>query len=167
MYLCDHEKNTECPKNGCGTLCFMTTKKEYMKVYDIPAGEALKVMMSMQKAFQCRLYPNFNDRSIEERMQYFKEHSIHLTQEIHEALYEIPFFKPWKDYSKMTHELQSVAIHKAKLEMVDAWHFFMNMLLALGMNANELFALYVDKNKENYRRQNAGYSHAVQYREVK
>lgn len=44
-----------------------------------------------------------------------------------------------------------------KFEFVDIMHFVLNMALALGMNAEELFELYYLKNKENFDRQNRGY----------
>ena len=42
-------------------------------------------------------------------------------------------------------------------EMVDSFHFFMNVLIASGMDADELFQRYLDKNKINIERQNTGY----------
>lgn len=44
-----------------------------------------------------------------------------------------------------------------KFEFVDIMHFVLNMQLALGMDAQELFELYYLKNKENFNRQNNGY----------
>lgn len=43
---------------------------------------------------------------------------------------------------------------KLKEEIVDVLHFFLGMCIDAGMTADELFKIYVDKNKENYDRQN-------------
>ena len=44
-----------------------------------------------------------------------------------------------------------------KDEIVDAFHFFMNIMIAAGMNADELFDRYLKKNKINIERQETGY----------
>ena len=46
---------------------------------------------------------------------------------------------------------------KFKKEMVDAFHFFMNILLAADMDSEDLFNEYLEKNKINIDRQNNGY----------
>lgn len=44
-----------------------------------------------------------------------------------------------------------------KFELIDIWHFFLNMNVALGMTSEEIFELYYLKNAENFARQNNGY----------
>ena len=44
-----------------------------------------------------------------------------------------------------------------KFELIDIWHFFLNMNVALGLDSQEIFELYYLKNKENFDRQNRGY----------
>lgn len=43
---------------------------------------------------------------------------------------------------------------KLKEEIVDVLHFFLGMAIDSGMTADELFEIYLKKNKENYDRQN-------------
>ena len=43
---------------------------------------------------------------------------------------------------------------KLKEEIVDVLHFFLGMCIDSGMTADELFDIYMKKNKENYDRQN-------------
>lgn len=43
---------------------------------------------------------------------------------------------------------------KLKEEIVDVLHFFLGMCIDSGMTADELFDIYLKKNKENYARQN-------------
>jgi hypothetical protein len=44
-----------------------------------------------------------------------------------------------------------------KFEMVDIFHFIMNMATAVGLDYEELFVLYLLKNSENANRYKSGY----------
>lgn len=127
--------------------------------------DRLATMMKLQESFQKRFNPSFPDMPTEAKVDFIMKHSIYLEQEIQEALYELPFFKSWKDYSKMTEAEIAEAFDKYRKEMIDAWHFFMNMLLAAGMTADDLFDEYIEKNLENIRRQEVGYDYKTFYRE--
>lgn len=122
-------------------------------------------MLQKQREFQERLGSDFDALSAKERVAFIKEHSIHLNQEVNEMLYELPHFKPWKDYSALTEADEQKMLQKAKMELIDAWHFFMNMALGLGMSAEEFYAMYLAKNSENHRRQDAGYTADVSYKD--
>ena len=124
----------------------------------------LETMLSTQRKFQERLDPDFLERSVKERVAYIKEQSIHLNQEINEMLYELPYFKPWKDYSGVSVEQEAIMMAKARMECIDAWHFFMNIMLALGFTAEEFTYMYMKKNEENNRRQDTGYTADKSYR---
>lgn len=126
--------------------------------------DKLTHMMQLQRTFQERLGTDFDNMTTQERVAFIKEHSIHLNQEINEMLYELPYFKPWKDYSSVTEADETYALVKAKVELIDAWHFFMNIALALGMDADEFHHIYAAKNAENHRRQDAGYTADVSYK---
>lgn len=165
LYECDPVKNTKCSKTMChinGGFCECTVHKEYAK--ELTSMNKLEEMLAMQFGFQRRLDPNFPRMTNKERVAFIKEHSIHLNQEINEMLYELPFFKPWKDYSGMTDAEIDMAFEKARMECVDAWHFFMNIMLALDFDAAMFYKMYMAKNKENHRRQDVGYTADVSYR---
>jgi hypothetical protein len=71
-------------------------------------------------------------------------------------------WKRWKsDNLKMRSELISDMSEEDRLEMkfemIDILHFVMNMASALGISYEELYVLYMLKNKENFRRYNSGY----------
>lgn len=127
--------------------------------------EKLEHMLDMQQTFQERLGANFDQMTVKERVAFIKEHSIHLNQEINEMLYELPYFKPWKDYSGLTEADELLAINKARMECIDAWHFFMNIMLALGFSPEGFYEMYLAKNKENQRRQDDGYTAEKSYRD--
>lgn len=166
LFLCDPAKNTMCRKTMCrlvGGPCEHTSEIQYER--DMEDMTQLEAMLSKQRDFQMRLNPAFLDMDIKERVAFIKEHSIHLNQEINEMLYELPYFKPWKDYSDVSPEKEAWMMAKARMECVDAWHFFMNIMLALGFNADEFVYMYMKKNDENHRRQDAGYTTDVSYKD--
>jgi dimeric dUTPase (all-alpha-NTP-PPase superfamily) len=114
------------------------------------------------------MYGNYiENMSLKESVAFIKEMSIHLNQEVNEALYELPWFKPWKNYKNMTEVEVYEAFNRFREEMIDAWHFFMNIMLAGGITAEMLHGAYLAKNAENYERQKRGYTHDVSYREEK
>ena len=51
------------------------------------------------------------------------------------------------------------------MELIDCLHFFVNLLLCSGMSADEVYQMYMMKNKENHRRQDEGYTADVSYRD--
>jgi dimeric dUTPase (all-alpha-NTP-PPase superfamily) len=127
--------------------------------------DKLDMMMKMQKTLQEKAYGySFEKYTHKERVAFIKEMSIHATQEIHEMLYELPFFKPWKNYDAMTEEEVQIAFDKAKGEFIDFIHFTLNMALALGMTGDEIAEGYYKKNNENYKRQEEGYTHDKSFR---
>jgi len=67
---------------------------------------------------------------------------VELGEVVEEAKY-----KWWKNGSEIDDA-------KLKEEIVDVLHFFLGMCIDSGMTADELFDIYMKKNKENYDRQN-------------
>lgn len=124
----------------------------------------LQEMLDKQSSLQKRLGTDIDKLTAEEAVKFIKEHSIHATQELHEMLYELPFFKGWKDYSNMTNEEIHNAFDNARKEFIDYMHFNNNIALALGLNEDDIYELYMNKNKENHQRQDEGYTHDKQYR---
>ena len=68
-----------------------------------------------------------------------------MISELAEVLDEVNF-KWWKNPKPLNDDA-------IKGELVDVLHFFVSMCLKSGMTAEELFARYCDKNKENFDRQ--------------
>ncbi len=67
---------------------------------------------------------------------------VELAEVVEEAHY-----KWWKNAT----EINDAAL---KEEIVDVLHFFLGLCIDSGMTADELFDIYLKKNKENYDRQN-------------
>ena len=128
--------------------------------------QELQTMFHMQSALQKRLGIDFaGDFTDVDRANFMRDHYVFLDQELQEALLEVPYFKPWKDYSQMSAEEKDIAWGKVRMELVDAWHFMMNLMLMAGLSPTDLVSMYTAKNKENHRRQDAGYTHDVDYSE--
>lgn len=111
--------------------------------------EKLRLMLETQDAFQKRLGYYVDKMTDEQLSGYIKEHTLHCMHELHEMLQELPYFKPWKTYKP-----ENCSYSRCIKELIDAWHFFMNIMLALGIDANVLFSEYFIKLDENYQRQN-------------
>jgi dimeric dUTPase (all-alpha-NTP-PPase superfamily) len=108
-------------------------------------------MMEMQRKLQQRYndgrdLTEFDD---EERIEAIRINVLACTSELHEALDETG----WKTWASSNH-----INHKAFYgEIVDAWHFLMNLMLHTGMSAEDLYVGYIEKNARNQKRQDEGY----------
>lgn len=98
------------------------------------------------------LQKSFNDRLIAQRglegisaEEWIQKYSLAMLSEMAELLEEVQF-KWWKNKRPLDKQA-------AKEELVDILHFFVSMCLKLDMDAQELHRIYLDKNQENFRRQ--------------
>jgi dimeric dUTPase (all-alpha-NTP-PPase superfamily) len=107
----------------------------------------LTKMLQMQRDLQLMYNKGkaIEDFSPEERMRAILENAYSLCDEIHEATAETGW-KPWASSNHINTE-------KFHGEMVDAWHFFMNLMLHSGMTADDLFRGYMSKHQTNIDRQ--------------
>ena len=69
------------------------------------------------------------------------------------------------DFSSMTREEITAYIkeyeadmEEARKEFIDMFHFVLNIALALGMSDKDIYYMYMEKNEENHRRQDEGYT---------
>ncbi len=69
--------------------------------------------------------------------------------ELMESIRETPW-KPWKKHQEFNQE-------NFKEEIIDVWHFLINLSLAAGMDSKELFERFINKNKINHKRKKDGY----------
>lgn len=127
--------------------------------------DKLEQIMKMQCELQNRLGTDFSNMTPEERADFMRNHRGYLADEVAEALYEMPNYKLWKDYSNMSEEQVAIAWQKVRMELIDSLHFFVNLLLCAGMTADEVHEMYMMKNRENHRRQDDGYTADVSYRD--
>lgn len=83
------------------------------------------------------------------KVQFIKDMTLALTDELHEALGEVG----WKPWAKSQHINREAYVG----ELVDALHFFINLCLVVDLTPTELFDRYVKKNQVNHKRQEEGY----------
>jgi len=77
--------------------------------------------------------------------EWIQKQTLAMISELTELLDEVNF-KWWKNKKEVDEKL-------VKEELVDILHFFVSMCLVYDMDANEMFEMYMNKNKENFNRQ--------------
>jgi dimeric dUTPase (all-alpha-NTP-PPase superfamily) len=82
------------------------------------------------------------DYSMEEWIQ---KETLAMVSELAELIDEVQF-KWWKNKKETD-------VGAVRDELVDVLHFFVSMCLKTGMDAEELYRRYMEKNKENFDRQ--------------
>lgn len=114
-------------------------------------SDRLAVMLTLQSELQTvmpphRAFPS-DDRVV--LMQQIRDNALSLVAETIEAIDETGW-KPWASSNHINHK----ALHS---EIVDMWHFFMNLMILADMTADELWEGYRAKHQKNRARQLNGY----------
>ena len=106
--------------------------------------DKLDQIFALQQSFQDKLK---KERHLEHipMQEWLQKQTLAMVSELAELLDEVNF-KWWKN----PHELNAQAIHE---ELSDILHFFISMCIEAGMTADDLYHVYIGKNKENFRRQ--------------
>jgi dimeric dUTPase (all-alpha-NTP-PPase superfamily) len=114
-------------------------------------SDMLKHMLDLQEELQVKAYGENPGEfeSNEERIQFIKDMILALTDELHEMLGEVGW-KPWATSDHINEDA-------FKNELIDAWHFLMNLMLVVNMSAEELYERYIAKRQKNIKRQDNGY----------
>lgn len=84
-----------------------------------------------------------------EQLDWIRWNTLALEDELHEALAETG----WKPWAKSKHVNRDAFVG----ELVDAFHFFMNLMLVVDCSAEELLDKYFQKRRVNQQRQADGY----------
>lgn len=115
------------------------------------SGDRLIEAFELQRQLQERSYGKDPSQITDpqERVQFIKDMNLALQDELHEMLAEVG----WKPWATSRHVNEDAA----KGELVDAFHFFMNLCMAVKMDADELFERYKSKRLKNAKRQADGY----------
>ena len=107
--------------------------------------DKLERIFEMQACFQKDLVNrrNLQDIPMEKWMQM---QTLAMLSELAELIDEVNF-KWWKNPKPVDDD-------RVKEELVDILHFFVSTCLNAGMSAEELYSRYIEKNQENFDRQN-------------
>lgn len=118
----------------------------------------LKIIMNKQLELQKDLGFDVEDMALLQKAKYIKENILWANNELNEMLHEIPFAKDWsKKYYSWDKEKVEEQLRLSKEEYIDAFHFFINIALALGISPKEILEMYLEKNEINIERQKNGY----------
>lgn len=108
--------------------------------------QALEAQLELQKK-SFKLDPT--ELSDEKKMDFIRWNVLALEDELHEALAETG----WKPWATTQHINRDAYVS----ELVDAFHFLMNLMLIVDCNADEFLTKYAEKRKLNIKRQEDGY----------
>lgn len=113
----------------------------------------LEMVLNKQAEFQKKFGYEGKETDLETVSSLIHTHSAFAIEEIYEMLRELPFHKPWKDYSDWTLEKHIEQNHKGKEEWIDVFIFMMNIGLFLGFDAKMIETMYLEKLGLNHARQ--------------
>ena len=106
--------------------------------------DKLETIFEYQKAFDGELAEKRGLQGIGME-EWIQRETLAMLSELAELIDEVNF-KWWKNKKE-------VDPSRVKDELVDILHFFTSMCIKTGMDADELFSRYLEKNKENFDRQ--------------
>lgn len=106
--------------------------------------DKLDTIFAWQKKFDEDLLNRRNLQHIT-RDQWIQMETLAMMDELSELINEVNY-KWWKNPKPVDET-------RVKEELVDILHFFTSMCLKMGMSAQELCQMYLEKNKENFARQ--------------
>jgi len=108
-------------------------------------GEPLTMDYLMECGFNdCNMVNSDTNKWLGNYLTALKDESRELRDEL-----------PWKWWSKDKLDMQNI-----RVEIIDQMHFWMSLAMSAGMDADEVFRIYEQKNKVNLERQNNGYNKA-------
>lgn len=117
--------------------------------------DMLEQLFDKQIALQTKLN-NFPLKDEIARQEFININLLACLDELSEAMRETAWKNPkyikggWKTKQEYNQKL-------FQEEIVDLWHFVINLTLSSGMNAVDLYNGFIDKNKINHQRQKDGY----------
>lgn len=118
--------------------------------------DRLEQMFETQKKLQERLCTFEKMKDEKDKVDFIKQNIIAVIEEATEILRCTPYKNP--NYCKFGwKKTQLWDLDNYKEEIVDLFHFLMNLCIAVDMSTDEFFNIYIKKNNKNHDRQNGGY----------
>ena len=112
----------------------------------------LQRMFDHQNNMQVHTYGDgteLADYDLERKIEFLKNNHLAVLDELHESLAEVG----WKPWASSQHINEDAIL----AELVDAWHFIMNILLTIEKTPEDFTAAYFRKAAKNVKRQEEGY----------
>lgn len=111
---------------------------------DLKDKDKLDMIFELQEKFDQDVIKNRQLENIRPE-EWIQKQALAVMSELAELLNEVNF-KWWKNPKE-------VNTMNVKEELIDILHFFVGMCNRIGMSSTELFKIYIEKNKENFKRQ--------------
>lgn len=159
------DKNEQMSKHSvCSDL-------EIPNLYDTNANH-LDLLLDLQAKTQKNVYGyDYANMSLREMMEFTHMNNHAIVDELHELTDSLGGIKDgdgsaiWKRWKKAYSTYEKLKFSdlsdsdqlEAKFEIIDILHFVFASCAMLGMDAKEVFNMYMSKNVENINRQNNGY----------
>ncbi len=112
--------------------------------------DKLAKMFEMQAALNRRIGIDTTTIQEDKQPEWILNYCRALSQETAELIDSVPW-KWWAKYQEYNKQ-------NAKVEIVDMFHFLISLAQVAGMSADDVFDIYVQKNKVNFERQDSGYT---------
>ena len=110
---------------------------------DLKSKDKLDMIFELQEKFDQDVIKNRQLENIRPE-EWIQKQTLAVMSELAELLNEVNF-KWWKNPKE-------VNTMNVKEELIDILHFFVGMCNRIGMSSTELFKIYIEKNKENFKR---------------
>jgi hypothetical protein len=127
----------------------INSNKDVKVMKDLPVGDMLETIFKYQKMFGSK-FVDFDNLTEQEKEIWLQKFIMCCNSELNEILEWIN----WKHWKKPKYPINELEI---KYEIIDLIHFVVSLCLVMGMGAKEVTQLYMNKNKENFDRQDRGY----------
>ena len=111
---------------------------------DLKDKDKLDMIFELQEKFDQDVIKNRQLENIQPE-EWIQKQTLAVMSELAELLNEVNF-KWWKNPKEVNEK-------NVKEELIDILHFFVGMCNRIGMSSTELFNIYIEKNKENFKRQ--------------
>lgn len=111
---------------------------------DLKGKDKLDMIFELQEKFDQDVIKNRKLENIQPE-EWIQKQTLAVMSELAELLNEVNF-KWWKNPKEVNEK-------NVKEELIDILHFFIGMCNRIGMSSTELFKIYIEKNKENFKRQ--------------
>ena len=107
-------------------------------------------MFEMQAQLNRRIGVDTTAMPEEQQPEWILNYCRALSQETAELIDSVP----WKWWAKY----QDYDRQNARVEIVDMFHFLISLAQVVGMTADDVYDIYMQKNSLNFKRQESGYS---------
>lgn len=112
--------------------------------------DMFRELFDMQNKLNERIGVRCLEMNEDEQQKWILNYCRAMSQELAELTDSVPW-KWWAKYQKYDKQ-------NAQVEVVDLFHFLISLALVLGLSADDVYNLYMQKNKVNWQRQESGYA---------